>query len=72
MGGINDHKLPTTYGLPKMHKTTPKLRFIAASCKSPLKPIDLAVTKCLGVIYSFMCNYYKGIYKDVYPTSSIV
>ncbi len=56
MGGINDHKqLPTIYGLPKMHKTTPKLHFIAAFCKWPLKPVNLAVAKCLGVIYIALC-----------------
>ena len=45
-----------------MHKATPKLRYIAASCASPLKPIDLSVTRCLGIIYKFMQNYCKGIF----------
>ncbi len=59
MGGINYHKqLSTIYGLTKMHKATPKLRFIVASCKSLLKSLDLTVTKCFGVI---MLNYCKGI-----------
>ena len=55
-------QLPVFYGIPKMHKATPKLRYIAASCNSPLKPLDLIVTKCLNVIYSFMISYCKGIY----------
>ncbi len=65
MGLKNTNKrvqLPTLYGLPKMHKATPKLRYIAASCASPLKPMDLTVTKCLTVIYKFMQNYCKSIY----------
>ena len=53
--------LPTIYGLPKMHKAILKLRYIAASCSSPLKPIDLAITQCLGHIYKFMTNYCKAI-----------
>ncbi len=57
MGGINDHKqLSTIYGLPNMRKTTPKLCFIAAACMSPLKPVDLALAKCLGVIYIALCR----------------
>ena len=59
----NKVQLPVFYGIPKMHKATPKLRYIAASCKSPLKPVDLIVTKCLSVIYKFMVSYCKGIYK---------
>ncbi len=63
MSGTNDHKqLPTIYGLPNMHKATPKLQFIAASSTLPLKPVDLEVIKCLGVIYSFVYNYCNGIY----------
>ena len=54
-------ELPTFYGIPKMHKVTPKLRFIAASCRSPLKPLDITVTRCLDVIYKFMNNYCKSI-----------
>lgn len=60
-----DHpKLPCFYGLPKMHKQVPKLRFIAASCGSPLKPIDITVTKCLDAIYRFMCRYCKTIFNN--------
>ena len=63
MGNVNKDKvLPTFYGLPKMHKPVPKLRFIAASSKSPLKPLDLTVTACLRTIYRFMCSYCKAIY----------
>ena len=63
IGKKDDPKsLPTFYGIPKMHKVIPKLRFIAASCQSPLKPLDITVTRCLDVIYKFMCRYCKGIY----------
>lgn len=55
-------QLPTFYGLPKMHKAIPKLRFIAASCQSPLKPLDITITRCLDAILKFMFRYCKAIY----------
>ena len=42
-----------------MHKQVSKLRFIAASSKSPLNPLDITVTACLRT--EFLCSYCKTI-----------
>ena len=54
-------ELPKIYGLPKMHKTTPKLRYIVASCKSTIKGVDKLMTKCLAEVYKYMRNYCNTI-----------
>ena len=60
---VNEPELPTIYGLPKMHKSTPKLRYIAASCSSTIKGLDKLMTKCLSAVYQFMKLYCKGIHR---------
>ena len=47
-----------------MHKATPKLRYIAASCNSSIKGLDKLMTKCLAAIYEFMKLYCKGILRN--------
>ena len=53
--------LPIIYGLPKMHKSVPKLRYIAASCNSSIKGLDKIMTQCLSAVYQFMKSYCQGI-----------
>ena len=60
---VNEPELPIIYGLPKMHKATPKLRYIAASCSSTIKGLDKLMTKCLAAVYQFMILYCKGIHR---------
>jgi len=60
---VKEPELPIIYGLPKMHKSTPKLRYIAASCSSTIKGLDKLMTKCLAAVYQFMKLYCKGIHR---------
>ena len=60
---VKEPALPTIYGLPKMHKSPPKLRYIAASCSSSIKGLDKLMTKCLTAVYQFMKTYCKTIYR---------
>jgi hypothetical protein len=60
---VNEPELPIIYGLPKMHKSTPKLRYIAASCGSTIKGLDKLMTKCLTAVYQFMKLYCRGIHR---------
>ena len=43
-------QLPKLYHIPKMHKTPPKQRYIAASNKCTTKPLSNMITKCLKLI----------------------
>ena len=47
-----------------MHKATPKLRYIAASCNSTIKGLDKLMTKCLAAIYKFMKLYCCAILRN--------
>lgn len=44
------NKLPSFYWIPKMHKTPPKQRYIAASNKCTTKALSTIITKCLKLI----------------------
>ena len=41
--------LATLYHIPKMHKTPPKQRYIAASNKCTTKPLSIMITNCLEI-----------------------
>ena len=56
-------KLPNFYGIPKMHKMIPKMRYIAASNKCTTKPLSTMITKCLKLITLQHQKYCHQIYK---------
>jgi hypothetical protein len=55
-------RLPKLYNIPKMHKTPPKQRFIAASNMCTTKPISNIITKCLKLILAQHRKYCNTIY----------
>ena len=56
-------KLPKLYNIPKMHKTPPKQRFIAASNMCTTKPMSNIITKCLKLILTQHRKYCNTIYR---------
>ena len=44
------HQLPHFYGIPKMHKNPPSLRYIAASNKCTTKTMSSIITPCLKLV----------------------
>ena len=54
--------LPIFYAIPKMHKTKPKMRFIAASNRCTTKPLSQIITKCLKLITQQHKRYCNQIY----------
>ena len=48
---LDNHLLPHTYWLPKLHKNPIKFRFIIAGPKCSLKPLSKAVTKIFQQFY---------------------
>ena len=58
---LKEPGLPIIYGLPKMHKTIPKLRYISASCNSSIKGLDKLMTRCLAAVHQAMIAYCQGI-----------
>ena len=57
-------KLPKLYNIPKMHKTPPKQRFIAASNMCTTKPISNIITKCLKLLLTQHKKYCNTIFKS--------
>ena len=55
-------QLPKLYHMPKMHKTPPKQRYIAASNKCTTKPLSNIITKCLKLILLQHRKYCTTIY----------
>lgn len=56
-------RLPNIYMIPKMHKTPPKGRYIAASNSCTTKPLSNIITKCLKLITLQHKKLCKAIYK---------
>ena len=54
-------QLPTFYGIPKMHKLIPKMRFIAASNRCTTKPLSKIITKCPKLLNQQHIKYCKQI-----------
>ena len=59
-----DHsKLPTLYGLPKLHKRTYKSRFIANSSACTTTELSILLTSCLTAIENHVIKYCTTVYE---------
>ena len=64
--GYNDihednHRLPTMYWLPKMHKNPIKARFIVAAPKCSIKPLSKAITSIFKLLITQTESYNKKL-----------
>lgn len=53
----DNRKLPRFYGIPKLHKNPPKLRYIAAAKHSSMKQLNVILCKILQFIKKHFQNY---------------
>ena len=59
-----DHsKLPTLYWLPKLHKRSYKLRFIANSSARTTTELSILFTSCLAAIKNHVIKYCTTVYE---------
>ena len=61
---INQHKLPTMYWIPKLHKTPYKARFIANSSSCTTTKISKLLTSCLTTIKDHVKLYCDTVYEN--------
>ena len=62
----NDHsKLPTLYRLPKLHKQSYKLRFIANSIACTTSELSILLTSCLTAIENHVIKYCIQFMKEM-------
>ena len=59
----NQKKLPTLYWLPKFHKQSYKLRFIANSSSCTTTELSKLLTSCLTAVKNHLIKYYDTCYK---------
>ncbi len=56
-----DKVIPLIYGLPKLHKTPYKFRFIAGASKSSFKSMSILLTKILTFLKTHLFNYCQKV-----------
>ena len=61
---ITQHKLPTMYWLPKLHKTPYKARFIANSTSCTTTTVSTLLTSCLTKIKEHVKFYCDKVYEN--------
>ena len=64
---ITQHKLPTMYWIPKLHKKPYKARFIANSSSCTTTKLSILLTSCLTKIK----DHVKSYCDKAYPNSGI-
>ena len=61
---IEDHsKLPTLYWLPKLHKRSYQLRFIANSSSCTTTELSIIFTSCLTAIQNCVINFCESVFE---------
>lgn len=61
---LNQHKLPTMYWIPKLHKTPYKSRFIANSSSCTTTKLSLLLTSCLTAVKEHVIKYCNKVYEN--------
>ena len=64
----NQDKVPTLYGLPKLHKKSYKARFIANSSFCTTTELSKLLTSCLTAVKNMSSNIVKRYMRDPVKT----